>query len=104
MPQTPGILFAMRRFAILGIVCLAFAPGLVWQSDGSMAVPVAQQVDGNGWADAGNPSLQFEIDGTPLEATPEPAALFVQLIAMVGVVITARRNKRVCGTNVGTGR
>jgi hypothetical protein len=95
MPQTPGILFAMRRFAILGIVCLAIAFGLVWQGEGSMAVPITQQVDGNGWADAGDPPLQFEIDGTPLEATPEPAALFVPLIAMVGVVITARRNKRV---------
>jgi len=79
----------------LGIVGLAFAFGLVWQGARNMAVPVAQQVDRNRWADAGTQSLQFEIDGTPLEATPEPAALFMPLVAMLAVVITVRRNKRV---------
>jgi hypothetical protein len=62
-----------------------------WGTGGSSLVPGASSIDdGSTWTIASY-DAQFQIDGTPLTATPEPSTLPLTSAAVLGLLIAARR-------------
>jgi hypothetical protein len=63
-----------------------------WGLGGSSNVPLAEITPTDGvWSAAGPENLQFEIDGTPITTTPEPAMLPLISVGVLGLLIAARR-------------
>lgn len=65
-----------------------------WSNGGSPSVPFAStSADGTVWITATSTD-QFQIDGTPITTTPEPSTLPLASVAVLSLLIAARRAVR----------